>query len=89
LELRRTSPERRRFYVGQTTKEVDVRIEEHLDGTRASRAVKKDFVQRVPELEPNRKFSSKWDAESEETALGNELIRQGFDVEGPQGLTRN
>ncbi len=86
LELKPITFGKRRFYVGQTSKSVDDRIQEHLSGIRPSRAVRNDFLHRVQECEPKRKFSSKWDAESEETALGLKLIERGFDVVGPQGL---
>jgi predicted GIY-YIG superfamily endonuclease len=86
LELRPLVPEKRRFYVGQTSKPVETRIQEHLSGKHSSRAVKDDFLCRRGDLEPVRKFSSKWDAESEETALGVKLLHSGFDVVGPQGM---
>lgn len=88
LELTSKNSKKRRFYVGQTSKIVDDRIKEHQSGIRASRSVKNDFVRRVIEFEPSRKFASKWDAESEETELGLKLIEQGFDVVGPQGLPK-
>ena len=86
LEIKAIALGKRRFYVGQTSKSVDDRIQEHLSGIRHSRAVKSDFLHRVKEFEPNQKFTSKWDAESEETALGRKLIERGFDAVGPQGL---
>ena len=86
LELKPITFGKRRLYVGQTSKSIDARIEEHLSGIRHSRAVRRDFLHRVKEFEPKRKFTSKWDAESEETALGLKLIERGFDVVGPKGL---
>ena len=68
LELKSRTPEKRRFYVGQTTKPVEVRIDEHLQGVRHSRAVRSDFLCRAEEFEPKRTFFSKWDAESEATS---------------------
>lgn len=86
LSLRSKDPGLRRVYVGQTSKEVDQRISDHLSGKNASRKVLRDYIERLPELEPVEKFYSKYDAEAEETALGQRLIDEGYAVVGPQNL---
>lgn len=74
------------LYVGQTGKPVDDRIRDHLRGKHASRTVARHFVRRRVDLEPERIFTSVWDAIAEETAWGEKLQRQGFVVTGPQNM---
>lgn len=88
LQLKELKPGQKRFYVGQTTKSVETRIQEHLSGIRDAKCVRTGSPKRVEAMEPKRKFSSLWDAEAEETALGNELISRGFAVCGPKDLQR-
>jgi hypothetical protein len=75
-------------YVGMTSKASDERVSEHLRGVPHRRGTGwRQFTGRNPSLEPDRNtFHSVTDAEVEETAWGNELIRRGYFVTGPKGL---
>lgn len=76
-------------YVGQTSKSIDARFQEHLAGgweNRSSRVVAKRGIRLIPELIPRQKYYTQGDAEAAETRLGKRLEAKGYRVYGPQNM---
>ncbi len=73
-------------YVGMTSLSIQERLAQHASGVKAAR-VSRAFLELNTALTPHHTvFFSRWDANAEETELGKRLIREGYEVWGPQDL---
>lgn len=73
------------LYVGQSYHSAEERFQQHLNGVRASRHVRKFGVKLRPDLfDPTMVFEAKHQAERAERRLGNQLKHRGYFVVGPQ-----
>jgi predicted GIY-YIG superfamily endonuclease len=76
------------LYVGQTSLEREVRVEQHRVGHRDdgkskhSRVAHRLFVRRRPEMEPKRVYFSREEALRAESRLRRRLEARGYRVEG-------
>lgn len=71
------------LYVGQTSRDPDLRFDQHKDGYKASRAVKRFGVRLVPELVEHLNPMHGWEAVELEAALADALRSVGITwVEG-------
>ncbi|MDB4708530.1 hypothetical protein OAF57_11140, partial [Akkermansiaceae bacterium] len=74
-------------YVGETSIEVEQRYAQHLAGGRlASSKVTGRAVGLRPDLVPPAKLFNRKASVAAETHLGKRLIKEGYEVVGPQGL---
>ncbi|MDC0318662.1 hypothetical protein OAL50_03265 [Akkermansiaceae bacterium] len=90
IELKRKEGDRSKkplVYVGETSIEVEQRYAQHLSGGRlASSKVTGRAVGLRPDLVPPAKLFNRKASVAAETHLGKRLIKEGYEVVGPQGL---
>ena len=67
------------LYVGETSRDPDLRFDQHKTGYRASRSVNRFGVRLLPELVEHLNPLRRWEAIDLEAALAEELIRAGFE----------
>lgn len=67
------------LYVGETSRDPDVRFDQHKRGYKASRAVHHFGVRLLPELVEHLNPLRRWEAVELEAALAEELRRAGVD----------
>lgn len=66
------------LYVGQTSRDPDIRFDQHKAGYKASRAVNRFGVRVLPELVTHLVPLRRWEALELEAALAEELARAGI-----------
>lgn len=66
------------LYVGETSRDPDLRFDQHKMGYKASRAVTRFGVRLLPELVEHLNPLLRWEAVELEAALAEELTRAGF-----------
>lgn len=85
----RVQDKRPAVYVGQTSKAIEERFQQHKIGgyeNKASKVVTRRWVELKRSLIPRGKYYTKEDAEAAETRLGKSLEAKGYRVYGPQGM---
>lgn len=65
------------LYVGQTSRDPDLRFDQHKTGYKASRPVTRFGVRLMPELVDHLNPLRSWEALELEAALAEELVRAG------------
>lgn len=81
--------ERPAVYVGQTSKSIEARFKQHIDGGLehfAAGVVTRRGVRLLYEKIPDQTYYSEQDAKAAETRLGLRLEGEGYRVYGPQGM---
>jgi hypothetical protein len=79
----RRRPEPWGLYVGQTSRDPDIRFDQHKAGYKASGAVRRFGVRLLPELSEHLNPMRQWEAIEIEAALAEEFTRAGVPwVEG-------
>jgi hypothetical protein len=66
------------LYVGETSRDPDIRFDQHKTGYKASRWVNRFGVRLLPELVTHLNPLRRWEAAELEAALAEELLRAGI-----------